>query len=122
LLPNKQQEGEIKMKKEIIALIIAIATVLGCCGFTSVASAGNTETVVEYVEKVVEVEVDNSFCVERIDEFTDENLSTYTMAQLQILIEDARARQIAAHELAESARKLGWPEESEPIDSAKAEW
>lgn len=110
------------MKKEIIALIIAIATVLGCCGFTSVASAGNAETVVEYVEKVVEVEVDNSFRVKRINEFTDENLSTYTMAQLQILIEDARARQAVAHELAESARKLGWLEESEPIESAKAEW
>ena len=110
------------MKKQIIALILALATVLACCGFTSNASAGNVETVVEYVERVVEVEVDNSFRVERIDEFTDENLSTYTMAQLQNLIEDARARQDAAHELAESARKLGWPEESEPINSAKAEW
>ena len=113
------------MKRQIVAMILAVITVLMCCAFTSAGANEKIvepEVVVEYVTRTVEVEVDKSFKVDRIEEFEDPNLDTYTMAQLQVLIEAERADQEAAHELAESARKLGWPEESEPIASAKNEW
>ena len=110
------------MKRQIVAMILAVVTVLMCCAFTSQAKANEPATVVEYVTRTVEVEVDKSFKIDKIEEFEDPNLDTYTMAQLQALIEAERADQEAAHELAESARKLGWPEESEPIISAKNEW
>ena len=110
------------MKKQIVAMMLAVITVLMCCAFTSQVKANEPATVVEYVTRTVEVEVDKSFKIDKIEEFEDPNLDTYTMAQLQVLIEAERADQEAAHELAESARKLGWPEESEPIVSAKNEW
>lgn len=110
------------MKKQIVAMMLAVITVLMCCAFTSQVKANEPATVVEYVTRTVEVEVDKSFKIDKIEEFEDPNLDTYTMAQLQALIEAERANQEAAHELAESARKLGWPEESEPIVSAKNEW
>ena len=113
------------MKRQIVAMILAVITVLMCCAFTTDGANEKIvepEVVVEYVTRTVEVEVDKSFKIDKIEEFEDPNLDTYTMAQLQVLIEAERADQEAAHELAESARKLGWPEESEPIASAKNEW
>lgn len=111
------------MKKQIVAMTLAVITVLMCCAFTSAGANEKTvepEVIVEYVTRTVEV--DKSFKIDKIEKFEDPNLETYTMAQLQVLIEAERADQEAAHELAESARKLGWPEESEPIVSAKNEW
>lgn len=113
------------MKKQIMAMTLVVITVLMCCAFTIASANEKTvepEVIVEYVTRTVEVEVDKSFKIDRIEEFEDSNLDTYTMTQLQVLIEAERANQEAAHELAESARKLGWPEESEPIISAKNEW
>ena len=113
------------MKKQIVAMILVVTTILMCCAFTSAKANENIvepEVVVEYATRTVEVEVDKSFKINRIEKFVDPNLETYTMEQLQVLIESERADQEAAHELAESARKLGWPEESGPIASAKAEW
>ena len=110
------------MKKQIVAMMLAVITVLMCCAFTLQAEANEPETEVEYVTRTVEVEVDKSFKVDKIKEFEDPNLNTYTMTQLQVLIDAERANKEAAHKLAESARKLGWPEESEPIASAKNEW
>ena len=110
------------MKKQIVAMMLAVITVLMCCAFTLHAEANESAPEVEYVTRTVEVEVDKSFKVDKIKEFEDPNLNTYTMTQLQVLIDAERANQEAAHKLAESARKLGWPEESEPIASAKNEW
>ena len=110
------------MKKQIVAMMLAVITVLMCCAFTSQVKANEPATIVECVTRTVEVEVDKSFKIDKIEEFEDPNLETYTMAQLQVLIEAKHANQKAAHELAESARKLGWPEKSEPIASAKNEW
>ena len=111
------------MKKQIMAMTLAVITVLMCCAFTTTSANEKIvepEVIVEYVTRTVEV--DKSFKIDKIEKFEDPNLDTYTMAQLQVLIEVERADQEAAHELAESARKLGWPEESEPIVSAKNEW
>ena len=116
------------MKKQIVALTLAMVTVIICCAFTS-AGAGIVEakspdpvveTVVEYVTQTIEV--DKSFRVEIIDNFEDPDLFTYTLDQLKTLIDNNRAVQATAHELAESARALGWPEDSATIESAKAEW
>ena len=108
------------MKRQIVAMILAVITVLMCCAFSSQVKANEPVEMTKYISRTVEV--DKSFKIDRIEEFEDPNLETYTMAQLQVLIEAERADQEAAHELAESARKLGWPEESEPITSAKNEW
>lgn len=113
------------MKRSIVAMILAVITVLMCCAFTTAGANEKIvepEVIVEYVTQTVEVEVDKSFKIDKIEEFEDPNLDIYTMAQLQVFIEAERADQEAAHELAESARKLGWPEESAPIASAKNEW
>ena len=110
------------MKKQIMAMMLAVITVLMCCAFTLRAEANESAPEVKYVTRTVEVEVDKSFKVDKIKEFEDPNLNTYTMTQLQVLIDAERANKEAAHKLAESARKLGWPEESEPITSAKNEW
>lgn len=110
------------MKKQIVAMMLAVITVLMCCAFTLHPEANESAPEVKYATQTVEVEVDKSFKVDKIKEFEDPNLNTYTMTQLQVLIDAERANQEAAHKLAESARKLGWPEESEPIASAKNEW
>ena len=110
------------MKKQIVAMMLAVITVLMCCAFTLHAEANESAPEVKYVTRTVEVEVDKSFKVDKIKEFEDPNLNTYTMTQLQVLIDAERANKETAHKLAESARKLGWPEESEPIASAKNEW
>lgn len=109
------------MKKRIIALVVALATMFTCCGFALSEYHEEVEIVAEQAEEVIEEEVE-VFRVEKLEEFIDENLSNYSMDELQKLIDDERADQVIAHELAESARKLGWPEDSEPIASAGNEW
>ena len=109
------------MKKQIVVMILAVVMVLMCCAFTSEVKANeNVEPMVKYVKQTVEIE--KSFKVEKLEEFEDPNLSTYTMEQLQILIEAERVDQASAQALAESARKLGWDEELDPIVSAGNEW
>ena len=109
------------MKKRIVAFILAIVTVLMCCAFTSNANQGVNASAVQ-LDQVVEVNEIPNHRVDYLTEFEDPNLETYTMAQLQILIEAEKADQATAHELAEAARRLEWPEASHPIESAKAEW
>ena len=108
------------MKKQVVAMTLAVITVLMCCAFSSQVKANEPVVMTKCISRTVEV--DKSFKIDKIEKFEDPNLDTYTMAQLQVLIKAERADQEAAHELAESARKLGWPEESEPIVSAKNEW
>ena len=101
------------MKKRFIALILVVITVLGCCAFTSIE-----DTELQMIEQ------ENNTCIriERIDKFTDNNLKNYNVNQLTSLIEEQKDIQKEAHKLAESARKLGWAEESDPIYSAGSEW
>ena len=109
------------MKKQITAIVLAIAIVILCCAFTcDVRANENNEPVIEYVTQTIEIK--KSFQVEKLEEFEDPNLSTYNMSQLKLLIDTERADQEAANNLAESARKLGWDENLDPIVSAKNEW
>ena len=117
------------MKKRIVAFIMVTIMLIVCCGFAQAntgAQACEHEPVIEYVdriiEKVVEVEVDTCFRVEQVDEFNDDNLFNYSIEELKTLIDNAKAKQETAHQLAESARELGWPEDSPAIKSAQAEW
>ena len=117
------------MKKRIVALIMVSIMLIVCCGFAQAntgAQACEHKPVIEYVdrivEKVVEVEVDTCFQVEQVDEFNDDNLLNYSIKELKTLIDNAKAKQETAHQLAESARALGWPEDSPTIKSAQAEW
>lgn len=61
------------------------------------------------------------FTVEKLNEFTDDNLMNYSLEKLDELIEMCRTAQEDAHTLAESARALGWPEDSDTIQMAKNE-
>jgi hypothetical protein len=121
LLPNKQQEGEIKMKKRTLALILGIIITLGCGGLTTIAYANNDKDEETVVVEIVKEESDTRLYIERIEEFSDVKLETYTMEELQELINIQLERQKEAHELAESARKLGWSEDSDPLTSARNE-
>lgn len=70
----------------------------------------------------LEPEEEITFTVEKLKEFTDNNLLNYTLNELDELIETCRATQEDAHALADSARALGWPEDSEAIQMAKNEY
>ena len=104
------------MKKKIVAFTLAISTIFMCCAFTATGIGFEEE-----IPEVVEV-VEESFRVERIEVFEDKNLENYTQEQLQALIDEQVAIQQEAHKLAESARKLGWSEDSDTIYSADSEW
>ena len=104
------------MKKKIVAFTLAISTIFMCCAFTATGIGFEEE-----IPEVVEV-IEESFRVERIEVFEDKNLENYTQEQLQALIDEQVAIQQEAHKLAESARKLGWSEDSETIYSAGSEW
>ena len=108
------------MKKRITALALIILLTITCSSFTASAKA-ELEEVKPFIE-YIEIEVDKSFKVSIIEEFVDDNLLNYTLDELQNLIDEAKNIQNTAHSLAESARSLGWPEDSSTIESAKAEW
>lgn len=104
------------MKKKIAAFTLAISTIIMCCAFT--AAGVDFKEEIPVVAEVVE----ERFIVERIEVFEDKNLENYTQEQLQALIDEQVAIQQEAHKLAESARKLGWSENSDAIYSAVSEW
>ena len=64
----------------------------------------------------------NCVNIQQMEVFVDVNLETYTMDELLVLIAEANDAKVAASELADAARELGWPEDSEAVQSAKAEW
>ncbi len=114
------------MKKQIIALMVALITIFTCCGFAISEYTNEADAIIDYVEEVTKEEALEEeiieFKIEKLEEFKDKNLLNYSMDELQELIEEQRNIQLTAHELAESARKLGWPENSEPLISAGNEW
>ena len=110
-----------------------------CCFAIATANQSETpvepvmivEAIEEFEEKPIVLELsdvsyssgpNDCFYVHQMNVFVDENLENYTMEELQALIEEAYAAQQSASDLAESARELGWPEDSDAIESAKAEW
>lgn len=103
------------MKKNIVALAFVAITVLFCGAFTFGPS--NHVTTIN----VAPLDVSPTFQVEKLYKFTDDNLENYSRSELKSLIADYKQIQTDAHALAESARSLGWPENSKPILMARAE-
>lgn len=75
-----------------------------------------TFTLEEYIKE------NEEFTVEKIEECTDGHLKDYSLQHLLDLILDCEKIQELAHEAANAARQLNWPEECETIQNAQAEW
>lgn len=101
-------------KKIIIACIsLILIIVLMSCSITYVNAAELFEE--DFIEKEI-------FYVERIEKFEDKNINNYTIEEIEILIKEQQEIQKHASTLAAAARELGWNEDSDPIEFAKAEW
>lgn len=104
------------MKKCIIAFILALVLL-----FTSTATAIGEDTSVQVINLNEVTEEQEVFDVEKLEYFYDIHLYEYTMEELEVLIAEQVEIKIKAHELAEAARALGWPEDSAPIIMAQTE-
>lgn len=101
------------MKKKIFISVLLIMIIIFCGGFTF-----NSCDILTLKEKNIE----SNFSIETLNSFEDKNIKNYSLMELEILIIEQKNIQYNAHELAESARALGWPETSEPIIYAQIEW
>lgn len=117
-----------KMNPRIIVFVLVIEIAFSCTGITYALTMNefkDTEISID-VTKVVEHSsatlVPQEFTVERINEFIDEDLDTYSLEDLTTLIEAEKEDQRIAHELAEHARALKWPETSIAIKHAQNVW
>ena len=112
------------MKKRITALtlIVLITLFSGKISNTTDDAKALEEEVVTEASVVELIVPEEEFSVEKISSFYDANLMSYSLEELEYLINIEETNQEAAHSLAEAARLLGWPESSDSIVSAKAEW
>lgn len=123
------------MKKKITVACLAIMLALMCCAFTpkiytnpiddnSENATINMEPtpLVELEEAPIPPVIQERLDEERIESFTDPNMLIYTMEELDQLIEQERSIQNIVLNLAQSARALGWPEDSISIRSAQNIW
>ena len=110
------------MRKKIMALMLIVITILMCLVIFANSNLKSVEAAEVRKVSVVVEEAEEEFTVDRIEEFVDENLMNYNLDQLEDLIEEKQEIQKEAEEIAESAKKLGWPEDCGPIYSANSEW
>lgn len=96
--------------KKFIFILFAVA---GLCAVTMPASAVIETSLAANKEQ---------FDIEVLEDFYDPNILSYTVEEIYALIAEQEAIQNSAHSLAETARSLGWPEDSETILLAKAEY
>lgn len=117
-----------KMNTRIVVLVLAIVVAFSCTGIAyalTMNESKDTEISIDATEVVKHNSatlVPQEFTVERINEFIDEDLDTYSLEDLTALIEAERENQRIAHELAENARVLRWPETSTAIEHAENVW
>ena len=97
------------MKKKIIVALIIFCIIFACC------------ILIPAEANLIE-ENNENFVIEKTEEFFDEDIHTYDIEQLQNLIDENYIVQEHAHTIAQSARNLGWPENSETIEFAQNEW
>ena len=119
------------MYKKIALIILSFIFMITASAFTAGAINQKDEEIltiqeepeekVVYIEKIVYVEKE-SFEVQPLIDFNDENIQQYTLENLKTLIEEQKEIQNNAHELAEIAREIGWPEECDAIKNAKTQW
>ena len=98
------------MKNKIFISILVLVIIIFCCGFTF------------DLNKTEEKNIAEDFGIEEIKSFKDKDVDTYSLMDLELLIIKYKNIQTNAHELAENARKLNWPENSAPILYAQIEW
>lgn len=107
-------------------MLVLLATI-ACCGF-SVDTPQVRAVEKEAGEATISIlnleleEKEEKFKIKKISNFFDINLNSYTKEEIKQLIEQYQKIQENAHILAEAARALGWPEESDTILSAQNEW
>lgn len=105
------------MNKKIISIVgIVIFIISFIIGFWWGGSMVTVEAK-PYLWKAEE-----EFNVRKIHQFEDIHIGLYTLEELENKINEQKVIQNHAHELAERARALGWPEDSETIEFAKNEW
>ena len=96
------------MKKKIFISILILLTGILCPGFAF-----------SFVEEEPEMPKIN---VEELVSFEDKNIKNYTLMDLQMKIIEYQNKQNSAHEITQSAKALGWPENCEPVVMAQIEW
>jgi hypothetical protein len=98
------------MKKRIFISLLILISFLFCTGFNFISISSEN------------IESEKQFNIEPLTSFNDKNVKEYTLLDLEILLIEQKNIQSRAHDLAENARALGWPEDSDPITLAKIEW
>jgi hypothetical protein len=107
-----------KMSKKFLVVFLTFFTIV-LSGF---ASATTQEVIAadELIESSgFELE---DLEIKQLAFFIDENVDGYNLQELQNLILVQKDRQLKAHNLAQNARMLNWPENSKPVKFAKIEW
>ena len=74
------------------------------------------------VMATAEIVEEEPFEAQLLNEFYDDNIMTYSLDELTNLMNKQTEIKKNAHELAETARSLGWPEDCQAIQSAKVEY
>ena len=104
------------MSKKFLVVFLTLTTILfTCSAFSETASA-------EDLIQNSGLELKEDFEVKKLEYFIDENIDSYSLEDLQNLILIQKDRQLKAHQLAQNARALNWPETSKPVIFAKTEW
>ena len=113
------------MKTKIIAGFLSIVfmiSALTVCVYAYVDSnkmdEANQPMAVMATAEVIEEE---PFEAQLLNEFYDDNIMNYSLDELTNLMNEQIEIKKNAHELAEMARSLGWPEDCQAIQSAKVE-
>lgn len=106
----------------LITVYSIMVTIAFAADLTHKPPIPEPEIIIEYVDRIIEIEVDKSFKVELLDDFVDDNLFTYSVDDLQLLMDECTNNQAYAHNIAQAARELGWPEDSDAIQCAKTVW
>lgn len=122
------------MKKQriISTILTTLVIMLMCCSFATSTSTEEIPKVKTFVMEPLAVKTENiivktsyieeEFEVKQLADFKDENILTYDISTLDSLIAQQEQIKINAHNLAENARLLGWPEDSNAIQFAKTEY
>ena len=113
------------MKTKIIAGFLSIVfmiSALTVCVYAYVDSnkidEANQPMAIMATAEVIEEE---PFEAQLLNEFYDDNIMNYSLDELTDLMNKQIEIKKNAHELAEMARSLGWPEDCQAIQSAKVE-
>lgn len=107
------------MNKKFLVVVLTFAS-LCYMSFSQPSTIVNAATEEEMIEESGLLNED--FEVDYLKFYIDEKVDSYSLDELEDLILIQKDRQMKAHQLAESARALKWPEDSKAIKLAKLEW